>query len=424
MFTVVTGTYYRATNLFVNLNLANKSAGARIRYVVETEYRSCEITVVFVPTREIARTLYKYRNSILKFNPRSYLSLSNNRVNIEIAKTIRDKSTNEFALFNNGITVLSDKTFFTEQTGKKDSAQLKLTNPQIINGGQTAYTLSEIYEVEINGKTQEDHFAEKEVLLKVITFLDEADSEGEAENKLKLIEEISKATNQQTSVTEADRRSNDKVQIDIQDMLFSEFGYFYERKRGEFWDGQKNHYIERSKIIDRETFLRICVSCNGYVAQSRRNSEKVLFGEERLYGTLRNMSRIREYYFAYLCYEALNSIQRKFDRDSHNRYGVVQYGNALRYGKMAVVAAASRGFSNEVKNEGMLDLAKTSVEDYLGKWLDFENNIASLEHNDDYFKLIPDMLSGAATIEVNYDNYYKGRTLNGDLTKYFGISWQ
>ena len=156
MFTVVTGTYYRATNLFVNLNLANKSAGARIRYVVETEYRSCEITVVFVPTREIARTLYKYRNSILKFNPRSYLSLSNNRVNIEIAKTIRDKSTNEFALFNNGITVLSDKTFFTEQTGKKDSAQLKLTNPQIINGGQTAYTLSEIYEVEINGKTQED----------------------------------------------------------------------------------------------------------------------------------------------------------------------------------------------------------------------------------------------------------------------------
>ncbi len=63
-----------------------------------------------------------------------------------------------------------------------------------------------------------------------------------------------------------------------------------------------------------------------------------------------------------------------------------------------------------------------SVDDYLGKWLEFENHIASLKHNEDYFRLIPDMVSGVATMEVNYDNYYKGRTLNGDLKKYFGIS--
>jgi hypothetical protein len=47
-----------------------------------------------------------------------------------------------------------------------------------------------------------------------------------------LHKEISRATNQQTAVDDADRRSNDKIQIELQ-----KYGLFYERKRGEFFDG-------------------------------------------------------------------------------------------------------------------------------------------------------------------------------------------
>ncbi|TOO19281.1 AIPR family protein, partial [Vibrio parahaemolyticus] len=102
------------------------------------EYKDCDITVVFVPTSEIGRVLYTYRNSILKYNPRCYLEMKANTVNNEIYSTIKNKNTNEFALFNNGITMLSDETNVNERIGQKDKAQILISNPQIINGGQTA----------------------------------------------------------------------------------------------------------------------------------------------------------------------------------------------------------------------------------------------------------------------------------------------
>jgi len=244
VFPVVTGTYYNHSELCITLNLTNKSSSsARISYNVETEYKDCDITVVFVPTEEIGKILYKYKNSILKFNPRCYLELQTNFVNREIYETISNKSTNEFALFNNGITMLSDDTSLNERIGQKDKAQIIIENPQIINGGQTAFTLSRIYEEVIQGKRNKNIFDNKEVLLKIITF--SRSSSTDEDHKLKLIESISKATNRQSEVSDADRRSNDKIQIDLQTKLFDLFGVYYERKRGEFADGVRDKYINR-----------------------------------------------------------------------------------------------------------------------------------------------------------------------------------
>lgn len=420
VFPVVSGTYFSATDVYVYLNLTTKSLGSKIRYIVETEFRDCEITVVFVPTIEIARIMNKYKNSILTYNPRSYLDLSANPVNTQIAKTIREINTNEFALFNNGITVLSDQTQLTEQTGQRNVAQLKLTNPQIINGGQTAYTLSKIFQDELSSEDPEKYFQYKEVLLKVITFLDGNELE-DVPKKLRLIESISKATNEQTAVTEADRRSNDKVQIEIQRGIFDEFGHFYERKRGEFWNGRKDGYINQQDIMKRDLFLRICVACNGMPSQARRNSERVLFSQEKFYSTLDDRDRLREYYFGFICYDVLNDIQRQFDRVPRNRFGIINYGNALRYGKLAVVATSCKNFNNEINNEDLREKAKEAVNEYLDKWLDYERHIASLGHNEDYFTENMDEKTGQVTFEVNYDNYYKGRTLNSDLKAYFRI---
>ena len=147
LFPVVTGTYYSNDLLSITLNLSNmNSPSSRVSYNVQTEYKNCDITVVFVPTKEIGRILHMYKNSILKFNPRCFLEMKGNIVNKEIYSTIIDKKTNEFALFNNGITMLSDITDFNERIGQKDKAQVLISNPQIINGGQTAFTLSRIYE--------------------------------------------------------------------------------------------------------------------------------------------------------------------------------------------------------------------------------------------------------------------------------------
>lgn len=414
LFPIIIGTYYNPSELIISINLSNKnSSNARISYNVATGYKDCDITVLFVPTLEIAKTMYKYRNSILKYNPRSYLELSNNTVNKDIAKTITGLTTNEFALFNNGITMLSYGTAFNEKIGKKDRAQLIITQPQIINGGQTAFTLSRLYEENLGKDNSEQLFSDKEVLLKVITFHHE-DADDDAK-QLRFIEAISKATNSQTPVDDADRHSNDSIQIEMQDRIFNEYGYFYERKRGEYADGIRAGYINRSKMIDREIFLRLCMSCDFNPSKARSAGAKKLFSEENFNSTMKDVSRFKEYFFAFKCYEQLNAIEKTFSQDRTNSFGLINYGHGLRYGKFAVIAAC------RLKYQANNSLTKVDsiVNEVLDRWLGFESYITDLPSNNSYFRFYVDQDSGVEKQELNFDGYYKGRTINNDLKQFF-----
>src|ERR1019366_3100844 len=108
------------------------------------------------------------------------------------------------------------------------------------NGGQTAYTLSRIYE-ETPEHEREALFAGKELLLKVITLSREGQTG--TKSKVDLIEAISIATNQQTVVITADRYSNEEFNVELQNRLFARYGLLFERKRGEFQDGVYQQYI-------------------------------------------------------------------------------------------------------------------------------------------------------------------------------------
>ncbi|MCX6234225.1 MAG: hypothetical protein NT175_05790 [Bacteroidetes bacterium] len=108
VFPVVSGTYYNISELKITINVDSSSAGHRIDYDVRTKFYECNVNAFFVPTIEIAKILSKFKNSILRFNPRSYLNLATGSVNAEIAKSITAITTNEFALFNNGITMFID----------------------------------------------------------------------------------------------------------------------------------------------------------------------------------------------------------------------------------------------------------------------------------------------------------------------------
>lgn len=265
LFPLVTAIYYTFDDLHIALNLSNKNAGAKISYTVVTAAAKLEITVVFVPTIEIAAAMHKFRNAILRYNPRSYLEHEGQNVNDEIRRSIENRKTNEFALFNNGITVLSDGTFLNERIGQKDRAQLTLVNPQIINGGQTAYVLSQIYRDYVEPERTQI-FGEKEVLVKVITF-DHEDKLPE-QKKLDLIDAISRATNSQTVVSRADRRSNEPDLKKLQERCFDSFGIWLERKRGEFMDGVREGYIDPSLIIDRNLFIRAAAIARGNLSQA------------------------------------------------------------------------------------------------------------------------------------------------------------
>lgn len=75
VFPVISGTYFNASDLIIHLDLSNKNAGSKISYTVDTQYGECDITALFVPTLEIARTFHRYKNSILRFNPPKLLGV-------------------------------------------------------------------------------------------------------------------------------------------------------------------------------------------------------------------------------------------------------------------------------------------------------------------------------------------------------------
>lgn len=268
VFPIVSGTYFKAQEVTIRLDLNNKSAGAKTSYSVGTPDYQCEITVLFVPTLEIARAMDKYRNSLLEYNPRSYLELEGQQVNASIRETLLRPDSNAFALMNNGITMLSDETNLNERIGQENKAQLHLVRPQIINGGQTAYTLSRIYSED--KQDAEERFAGKEVLTKIITLTAKDTSKETSAERLSLIDEISAASNRQTPVINADRVSNDLMYTKLQGILFERYGVLFERKRGEFNDGVVANYINRSQILERNLFFRIFFASQGRLNLSRK----------------------------------------------------------------------------------------------------------------------------------------------------------
>lgn len=416
VFPLINGTYYNVSELTIEIDLSSRDlSSSRIKYPVATEHGDCVITIIFVPTVEIAKVLHKYKNSILQFNPRSYLSLSHNPVNREIARTISDTHTNEFALFNNGITMLSDDTTVSERTGTPTRGLLCIKNPQIINGGQTAFTLSYTYEQSIRDGDAAAVFKDKEVMLKVVTF---SNPNIDPAKRLQLIEAVSKATNQQTAVIEADRRSNDRAQVELQRRIYEDFGYFYERKKGEFFDGLANGYIDRNLVIDRDVILRLALAIHGDPSTARRASARVLYSKDAFNRVMTGGLDSTDLIFCYRCYRHLDDIQAQFSKQPNNRFGTVNYGNAVRYGKFAVVSVAYRLLEDEITAKTVDETSKTITDKVLAQWLQFEDAVQKKPTNRDYFRPVTDVETGTVSVQVDFDNYYKGRNVKRDIEEF------
>lgn len=256
----IKGTYSNAAEIQVSIDLSNKSSGSKAGYSSETPHHQVDVTILFVPAIEIARLMATYRNSVLLHNPRSYLSLDGKKVNQSIEHTLTNGETSELAILNNGITIISDATYMNEQVGRPGTAQLQITNPQIINGGQTAYTLSKIYRDPLCSNYV---FEGKELITKIITLNSKSPKDEAFQERMDLIKKISTASNLQTAVIGADRKSNNQNLIEIQAKFFDFSGHLFERKRGEFHDGIYAGYVNEDLVIERNLFVRLCMIAKG-----------------------------------------------------------------------------------------------------------------------------------------------------------------
>ena len=418
VFPLVTGNHFAGKDLYLKISLDNAQQGAaRINYNVQTRLGPCTITMVYIPTLEIAKALGKFKNAILKFNPRSYLELRQNPVNRRIRETIENYETDEFALFNNGITILASDARYNEHTGRRGEAQLVLLDPQIINGGQTAFTLSRVYDSMQNEEQRLKVFGNKEVLLKVITIDKELQANRDA--WLQLVETLSRATNEQTAVTDADRAANDKKQIELQKRIFSAYGYFYERKRGEFADGLQDKYIDPSNIIDREKLARVIAACEGDASEARRASESRLFRSDLLSNALNNLDSVEKWFKTYLALSLLREIGREH-KTKEDPWCINLFGSALRYGRFAVIAALAILDSKKQLPDPEAPEFKELIAGLLRQWPEFEKTIHEFPANVQYFTRVKDPITGEERIENDWDGYYKGVTINENIRDFFG----
>src|SRR5690606_20561662 len=137
VFPLATGTYFEPSKICVTINLGRKTH-PQLSQEVDTPVGSCSVRMIYVPIEEVARITSKYKNSLLRYNPRNYLSLQKNEVNKSIRDTVLNTSYNEFSLRNNGVTILAEFSSVTDRTGRLGEGQLIIKDPQILNGGQTA----------------------------------------------------------------------------------------------------------------------------------------------------------------------------------------------------------------------------------------------------------------------------------------------
>jgi hypothetical protein len=398
LFPVINGTYFTDPNLTIEINLANLKGDTHLDYDVKTASLRPNVKLLFVPTREIGRIMNTYKNSILKFNPRSFLELTKNSVNRDIEASIRSTQSNEFSLFNNGLTIIADSTSISSDTAKQGTAQVVLRNPQLVNGGQTAYTLGRIYEQCTSAKDFAV-FKGKEVLLKVITFVGTRQASGE-EARLRLVGDVSKASNSQTKVGESDRRSNDPIQLKLQRELFEQYGLYYERKLGEFSDGIHYGYLPSTLIVKRERLVRVSLACE-YRANQARSSVSKFFDENAL-ASLLKVKDAGKYVFGYEVLDLLEKKRKGKPKVKGDRYHTKEFGQALRYGQYSVVAVcANLGPAKNKTPSQALQIA-------LSQWSKFEAWATKLSSNSSY-------QSGPS---FDYVNYYKGSTIDADVQKY------
>lgn len=198
-----------------------------------------ETFLAVIPGQVLADLYERYGSRLLELNVRSFLQ-AKGKINQKIRDTIKNEP-EMFLAYNNGITVVSDNVDLN--IGESGFPVIKnISGFQIVNGGQTTASLHRASKLG-------DDLSKISVQAK-ITIVDE--------NKLdEIVPLISRYSNSQNKVSEADFSSNGVFHVEIQKLSEQIWlpgdtsRWFYERTRGQY-QVQKNR-AKKEKDFNRET---------------------------------------------------------------------------------------------------------------------------------------------------------------------------
>lgn len=406
LFPLCSSTYFQGDRIIIDKNIRGTEQTYSENFS-NTSYGKCTVYLMFVPLRFIAEIMDEYKNSILKYNPRNYLTMSKNPVNKLVAEGL-SKSNEDFALLNNGITMMCSSFRCTSLNGIEDSTNVHIEDPQIINGGQTGITLARML------KEKPESLEGKKVLLKIIATYQlqkeanaqESDQKVHLKNKYDLfIKSISDATNMQSKIEEADRRANLDIQYSFQNRIFAYYGLLYERKRGEFEEAIHNNLITSTQVLNREKMLKCLLAIQGNCEAVMGTTKEKLFEEDSFNTILNAETNPAKAVYAYFVYSMTEKKNRSYKSKEHP-----VWGNGTRYGKYALLTTL--GYLVDEKSlidkpiDTLIHIAKMHLNALLDKWGEYEKSISQKEENRSYFK---DTLV----------NYYKSKNVINDIKAYW-----
>lgn len=202
--------------------------------------------LAIIPGDILASLYEEYGSRLMELNVRSFLQ-QRGKVNPGIRQTILNEP-HRFLAYNNGISITAEE-IQTERTIEGDLAITSIKGLQIVNGGQTVASISRARK---NDKCKHLDKISVQAKISVVktTLLDE------------LIPKISRYSNTQNTVNEADFASNDPFHVAIEKLANSTWvpgeqsRWFYERARGQYEVARNRvagNSIAKRRVFDEQT---------------------------------------------------------------------------------------------------------------------------------------------------------------------------
>lgn len=244
-----------------------------------------------VSVSNIHSLMQEHGNRLLKQNVRDFLGFSKS-VNQAIKSTLLDESKkDDFFFLNNGITMVCEKIDYANGT---ETVRAKLSNVQIINGGQTSKTIQTVVD-----ENPGVNFSDTYVLVRVY----QIDMSKENE----FVNAITTATNSQNAIYVKDLKANDEVQQKIENGL-KQYNVDYLRRR----DNRR----ARPQDIRMDMAAEVLLSC---ILQKPEDAKyrKALHFTEEYYNEIFDESKVNveTIYFATVLFKKIES-KRKTENNT------------------------------------------------------------------------------------------------------------
>ncbi|WP_339717236.1 AIPR family protein [uncultured Sneathiella sp.] len=248
--------FLEITNLFSSIERPSESGTLSCVDLQKYERSDCDIRGL-VANIDISSYIEMISNEnmssikrhVFDENIRGFLGIEGG-FNKQILQSALSDENHLFWYLNNGITIICKD--FTHQ--KVRGSKIQITDFQIVNGGQTSFSLFEAH------KRDKDKVSDLVLLVKIF-----------ASSRDDISEKIAIATNSQARIAPRDLKSNDNIQKKISAALKDD-GILYERKKHQF------EYDFNSPTIDSLKLGQAILSYHLHEPHQARTSSDEIFG--------------------------------------------------------------------------------------------------------------------------------------------------